>query len=747
MNSRLMRAGVALAAGLALALPTAVPSVASADEGPPAQEQSSSAAVDKGWGKRRTPGVPQGGPGALYAPPPKLPMTSNRDPRFRAPFNLVSGSERYVGGEYTYTGYAYDDDESTYPNDFARYANNSANLVEFRIAPYRRGTLYRFTFLTLLHKDTTLATVAFNTDEDDSTGSATLPKDPGLPFPGTDQVLTTWGTGASWSVWDGSRWRHRPLRVRTDLTSNQMTIAVPHRVVRPAGAWTATLATGIYDPATKGWMDIAAASRNTTNIVNLGFRFNETRETRNGTTSSSDPTNFYNLAPWEHQSMALKAGTPTVFAHPLRFDWLRRGKAWNNIPNRGAFLRMAPSFLAGGTANTGNVPSGISWVDALGTEGTTVVHEFRTEGKDRSAWETQYYSPLHPYVIYIPEHYEPGIPSRLTFWLHPDGGEYYGFGTTFDIPKVWGDARNSIMIDPLARSYTNFFLQEQEQALFEVWNDVARHYTLDPDRTVAAGGSGGGFGAYNLGTMWPQLFASVVSLVPGGQRGIYIPGVSDGNTVLNDWLPNLRNLPVYHLSDMFSELTFYPGNVQNALGPSQLGNSLEQLKYRYLFKSVAKDHLLIDFDRPHVASWMGDRKVEQRPFHVTYVRQPSNDTPAAGIVHNKAYWLSNIEIRDNSERVAKGTIDAVSHGFGLTDADTQLETPIVYTDSPGNIYATVERTWGPFKPARREDKLVINATNIRAVTIDARAARLTCDAEIQVISDGPIEIRLKGCPR
>lgn len=727
--------GTRLAGGVVLVATMLLCSGAATASAPVRQSSSATPTV----GAARTPGVPTGGPDALYAPPPKLAMTSNHDPRFRAPFNLASGTERYVGGEYQYTGYAYDDNESAYPDNWNRYANNAANLVEFRIAPYGGGTLYRFTFNTLLQKDSTIATVAFDTDRKAATGSSALPKDPGLPFPGTDQVLTTWGTGAQWSIWTGTGWRHVNLRVTTDLKANQVTIEVPHSVVRPAGGWSATLATGLYDPATKGWLNIAADSANTANIVNLGFRFNETRTTGNGLVDYDEPTRIRSLAPWAKQSEALKDGTPTTFVHLLRFDWMKQRKAFDNIPTRGAFIRMAPSFLAGGTANTGDVPASYGQHSEDG-----VVRVFRTEGKDLTAFESQYYSPLQPYVVYVPKNYDPGTPSRLTFWLHPDQGPYYDFGIV-GLAEPWGDARNSIMIDPLARSNTNFFLQEQEQAIFEAWNDVARHYTLDPARTVMAGGSGGGYGAYHTGTMWPQLFASVVALVPAGQRGIYIPGVSKGNTVLNDWLPNLRNLPVYHAADMFSELTFYPGAVQNAVGPSPMGNSLEQLKYRYVFRSIAKEHFLADFDRPAVATWMGDRKVEDRPFRVTYVRQPSNDAPAAGIIHNRAHWISGLEVRDNSAPVAKGTIDAVSYGFGLSQADTKLETPAVGMDQPGNVFAQVERTWGEPKPAPRQDRIVITATNIRSVTIDPDAAHVSCKAKVEIHSDGPIEVVLKGC--
>ena len=715
----------------------AIVGVAPLASGASAPKQSTSAVET--WGPDRTPGVPPGGPAALYAAPPKLAMTTNHDPRFRAPYELASGVERYVDGEYAYTGYAYDDEETVYPDDFDRYGNNSANLIELRIAPYSGGTLYRFTFNTLLQKDSTIATVALDADRKATTGSATLPKDPGLPFPGTDQVLTTWGTGAQWSTWTGKGWKHVSLKQKTDLAANQITIEVPHSVVEPKGDWAATLATGVYDRSTKGWTSIAASSKNTTNVVDLGFRFNECRET--GGSSSG-----YNGAPWEHQSIALKAGRPTDLQHTLHFGWLAQRRSYDNIPTSGQYIRMAPSFLAGGTNNAGDVPAGISYVDDNG--GTHPKFQFFTEGR-KGGFASQYFSPLQPYVVFVPSHYEPGTPTRLTFWLHPDGGEYYGFGSTFDIPKMWGENRNSIMIDPLTRSKTNFFQEEQEQGLFEAWNDVARHYTLDPDRTIMSGGSGGGFGSLNAGAKWPQLFAGIAAFVPASQKGLYVPGVSDGPHKLNDWLPNFRNLPIYVVSDMLSELTFYPGALQNYVGPSSaLGNSMEQLKYRYLFKSVAKDHLLIDFDRPHAASWMGDRKIEDRPFHVTYVRQPSNDSPEIGLVHDGAYWVSDLEIRDASARVAKGQIDAVSHGFGLTEADTKLETPVVGVDNvaTANAYATVERTWGAFKPAPRQDKLVITATNIRSVTIDPKAARLTCKATIEVHSDGPLKVTLRGCP-
>lgn len=183
-----------------------------------------------------TPGVPAGGPDVLYAPQPDVPQLQNRDPRFQAPYQLVSGTERYVDGEYSYTDFLYDDEDTTYPDDWDRYRNNAADLVEFRVAtPAAGGLAIRFTLNTLLAADSTIAAVAFDADRNETTGGSTLARDPGMPFPGSDQVLTTWGTGAEWSTWDGARWVTKPLKVHTDLEANQITVTVPAAVADPTG--------------------------------------------------------------------------------------------------------------------------------------------------------------------------------------------------------------------------------------------------------------------------------------------------------------------------------------------------------------------------------------------------------------------------------------------------------------------------------------------------------------------------------
>jgi hypothetical protein len=75
--------------------------------------------------------------------------------------------------------------------------------------------------------------------------------------------------------------------------------------------------------------------------------------------------------------------------------------------------------------------------------------------------------------------------------------------------------------------------------------------------------------------------------------------------------------------------------------------------------------------------------------------------------------------------LSAGTLDGGSHG------------PLPYT----------RRTfdWGPAPRELRSDVPDISATNVSAVTIDPRRARVSCRAQLNITSDGPIEVTLAGC--
>jgi hypothetical protein len=120
--------------------------------------------------------------------------------------------------------------------------------------------------------------------------------------------------------------------------------------------------------------------------------------------------------------------------------------------------------------------------------------------------------------------------------------------------------------------------------------------------------------------------------------------------------------------------------------------------------------------------------------------------PRYGLTSDHAYWLSGLELADEK---ALGTIDVVSHGFATGDPPARGAEPSAgaYPTTFGAPvpYYGDDLAWGPTPPARRADALDITATNIRAVTVDTRRARIDCDARINVTSDGPLAVRLRGC--
>ena len=671
-------------------------------------------------------GVPPGGPPVLYEPPPDAPQLQNRDRRFRAPYELVSGTERYVDGEYLYTDFLYDDSDTTYPDDFSRYGGNAADLVEYRMSVRGDDLAVRFSLTTLLVAHSTIAVVAFDSDRDPTTGSDTLPRDPGLPLPGTDHVLTTWGSGAEWSTWGGDGWKSVPLRVDTDLTANQITVTVPTDVARPTGKWSATLATGLFDPATSGWL--APQTPRGSSVVNLGFRFDEL---------DGDGS------PWRGQSSALSTGSPTTYANVLDFGLLRARGERDNVPTHGLIYRMYASRL-NSVQLMGETSPGVY-------EGSPM-----SEGKQKVPRGPQYLSRLQPYAVHIPERYRHSKRAPLTFSLHGQDGDYWWLNGGFRAQQL-GEDRNSIVLSPSGRGLRGWFVDESEYDVFEAWNDVARHYSLDPLRTAITGLSMGGYGTYRLGLLYPHLFSRAVPIIPAmqrtgipldGQTGIWLPGVNDDVTLVNRWVDNARNLPVFHIGDSASESTFFPGQYQHVAGPPVDGRqSLDSLGYRYKLWAVAADHaLLIALSNfPQVTEFLGRHRVEPEPFHVTYARMPSSDAPELGLVHDRAYWVSDIKLHDAQDQSrARGVIDVVSLGFGKSDPPSSVNHS-AGTTPDGLAYGEQERVWGEAEKVPAENRLIINATNIASITIDPVAARVDCDAQLDVTSDGPLRVRLLGC--
>ncbi|HUQ40307.1 MAG TPA: hypothetical protein VM030_09140, partial [Acidimicrobiales bacterium] len=410
------------------------------------------------------------GPDVLYAPPPRAPQLENRDPRFRAAPLLVMGHEAYVDGEYLYQDWIYDDNGSdsgandgggnetagdiSYPTDTARYGGNAADLVEVRIAPGTASVAYRLTLSTLLAADSSIITLAFDADANPATGRATLPRDPGFAFPGTDEVITTWGTGAEHSrLSTAGPTVTTPVEVRADLEANQLTVTVPRSVSDPRGTWRATVGAGLFDRVTGGWLRPGLVADLTTpggagpsdpqpsGIFNLGFRFDETP---------------VGINPHDvKQAAAIRQKAPGAYQRAIDFGVLDRHESRTTVKATGTSSRIFASRLTFG------------------------------EGKDHAALR-EFPGQLQPYSVFVPSAYDPARPSGLTLALHSHDQHHWQYNGTPGV-RYWGENRNNIVLTCECRGSDGSYRHDVEYEVFEVWNDAARQLNLDPGRVAILG--------------------------------------------------------------------------------------------------------------------------------------------------------------------------------------------------------------------------------------------------------------------
>ena len=706
------------------------------------------------------PSVPSGarpGPDVLYSDAPAAPQLENRHPRFAAAPLLVSGHEVYVVGEYIYQDYIYDDYGSdsngagatplsprrgdiNYPTNNARYAGNAADLVEFRLDSGLDSVLYRITLNSLLEVDSTMVAIAFDTDRNTLTGVAggILPRDPGAPFPGTDEVIFVWGSGAEHIRFNTST--TTALTPTVDLEANQITLDVPRNVSNPSGVWRTTVATGLYNNANGGWLRPQTNASATqpggaggldpapAGIFNLAFRFDE-------------PVISSDTPPDTNQALAIRNKTPTQYARNINFDALAAGEDSTTVPASGVQVRIFPSRLQLG------------------------------EGQDLNAFPA-YRGQLQPYSLYVPTTYSPGAPAGLVLSLHSLNEHHWQYNGSM-VHQQFGEQRGDLVATSLSRADDGWYRDVAEYDVFEMWNDVASHFALDPDRAVITGYSMGGYATYRFGTFYPDLFGKAFSVVGPPGEGIWVPpapptggirGSQTGDpngaaeTLSNNWLENTRNLPFMNLVGTQDELVPYEGPEAQNLGRPDLGiDGFDQLGYRFHFLTYnVSDHLALaalDYDFPMAVGFLGDALVDRDPRHVTFSYSPAADYAPLGLVHDHAYWVSDLALADPNKTPfpAEGTIDAFSHAYGLGDPPStagqrQCTTPGNPADCGPLPYTEFNRTWGDAPTIPPANRLDITLTNLNAVTVDAnRAGLVPCESvSLEIDSDSAARFLLAG---
>jgi hypothetical protein len=304
-----------------------------------------------------------------------------------------------------------------------------------------------------------------------------------------------------------------------------------------------------------------------------------------------------------------------------------------------------------------------------------------------------------------------------------------------------GEQRRSFVATSLSRGDDGWYQHEAEYDVFEMWNDVARHFALDPERVGISGYSMGGYATYRLGTLYPDLFGAAFTQVGPPGEGIWVPplpptgsyrgndfgtsGGTDGapETLTNTWLENARNLPYLNLAAALDELVPVAGPRAQNIGAPEIGiRGFDQLGYRYRFLLFpTADHLalaVID-DYPMAADFLGDAFVDRDPPHITFAYVPAADDASLGLVHNHAYWVSGMRLADSGQPVPKGAIDAFSHAFGLGDPSSVAGTTTGTAPLP---YTEFNRTWSEPPRIPQANRLDLTLTNLAEATVDTARA-------------------------
>jgi dienelactone hydrolase len=687
---------------------------------------------------------PRPGPQILYAPLAKAPQLQNAPGgAFHAQPILISGAEAYRKGEFLYQGFLYDDhgaheqlDPSdpritsatfsqpngtyTYPSNPA-YANNAANLVEFRVKPLARSTAFRIT-LNTMHDPTLIAFTIALGGSDVALQSfpfganVTAPAGEFLtvhPDPSGRRMVPSFQAA-------GSSRQLGPIApsVTVDTARRQIEVDVPHADWNP-GARTIrmSLGTGLWDKANNRYLLPGVSA---------------TATTPGGAGSASSPPAFFDTAFRTHEPMTdlhEPTSVPTAAQSPTFWRDANQGQALasGDISSLAAYVNFR-KLRAGVTDN--------SAVPKTGPMDRIMASHFEpAQGIDYSASckpgdsGCEYQGQLQPYAIYVPTKPAPAAGYGLTLLLHALFTNYNLYLSSRNQSELAAAGPGSIVVTPEARGPDGNYAGLAGTDVFEAMADVAAHYRLDPGRAALTGYSMGGFATFQFGEQFPDLFGKAFSTSGTDQTGM--PG-------------NFRNLPILMWNMVADEEV-------PISGPEQTASALDGLGYRYELDEFSPgEHntfALYDEYGP-AAAFLADDALQRNPAHITYAIDPTLDFPRLGFVADHAYWVSAMTVRTTG---SKGSIDALSHGFGTGDATpsgTQHGAGVLTGGMiPAIAYVSQSQTWGPVPSAHAADVLDVKATNLATATIDPARAGLDCHAQVNVTTDGPVKLTLAGCGR
>jgi dienelactone hydrolase len=276
-----------------------------------------------------------------------------------------------------------------------------------------------------------------------------------------------------------------------------------------------------------------------------------------------------------------------------------------------------------------------------------------------------------------------------------------------------------------------------ERDVLDALTDAEAAYRTDPSRVLVSGYSMGGYGTLRFATLYPDRFAGFVDWVGytdclnGAPYVGDCPAIAGANFNPTDFVRNLRWVPGGMLYAGADEIVHTSSAVA-------LQQAMAATGYPYTWwMHPAAEHgtfaTLDDWRKESLYSAPWSRVVN--PPRVTYRFDPSLDEPAYGLVHDHAYWVSQLRTAGDGA----GEVDLTSSGCGgslpLTQPTTSAGTDPVPWVSQGA--AVIGST-----PLLQEKRLTGTMTNVASTTVDATATCLRTGAiSYDITTDGPTSIR------
>lgn len=578
--------------------------------------------------------------------------------------------------------------------------------------------------------DSTVIAVAFAAPGDST--DRDWPFAAGISSPAST-VLTLWGTGGA--VTDVASGTTTPLAaddVAVSTQRNEIGAEIPLDLLPSGRRWILRAATGLWDPAAKTWMALAAGRRDATTpggaavtgtpprAFNVAFRPNESSMAPSPRYASPNATQ---RGAWfeDAQAQALAAGNIDAFAQELVLDKLvDRVDEVPGIP-RGRLVEVVVRSSVTAGSGEGVSESGVPGRGAGAVQATS----YNFLGTDQ------------PYALYVP--FSARFPAPAALVLHGGTANHTSIVNEFGFQQDIGERGGTILISPLARGPAGMYTDPAEQDVLNALEDAERRLDIDRDRISVSGYSMGGFGAYRMLGLHPDLFAAAV--IWSGNSGD--AGQANGYPV--ELLDNAVNVPTYLLHTVGDELVRYTYAKAAADALTALGTEFQ------FDTHPLGEHLSFalrdSWDRER--AWLQGRRRAAAPRHVTWKyavgwEMPSA-TPRPG--HGGAYWVEQLSPRSTgNDDAAKLT------SYGVVKA-TSLALPGSDDPAPPTTTSTGVGPTGPYVRIARgaadgraslSNGLRLVLTNTASVTIDLAGAGIDPSAPIalDITSDGACTVVL-----